>query len=421
LEATVSRTWQTLVGAALAAVISTCLPSAASAYGAEPDSSSMIVVKVGDGHTAEEITSGYPVVTDSVMLASHGIYLLRPTDPATLDDPNRAKKLAHEIAKSDAVDYAELNMAADLLDHGYHHWPFGGPTDAGTDPAAWTGQPAANTEGLAQAHTTSAGAGAIVAVLDTGVDPTHPALADRLLPGWDYIGDDSDPNEEPDGADEFTYGHGTAVAGVVALVAPQARILPYRVLDTNGHGTVFTVAAAIQDAITAGTNVINLSLGTPQKTESKLLKDTIKTAQQRGILIVAAAGNDADDQKNYPAAENDVMSVTALSNQQTVEPAPQDNLADFSDWGDWVDLAAPGQDITSPAPGGRFARWNGTSLATPFVAGQAALILGQNPDIKPNKLVEAITKTTKKVHKRKLHNGAIDIPASLDHARSHWK
>lgn len=88
---------------------------------------------------------------------------------------------------------------------------------------------------------------------------------------------------------------------------------------------------------------------------------------------------------------------------------------------DWVDLAAPGQDITSPAPGGRFARWNGTSLATPFVTGQAALILSQNPNIKPNKLVEAIAKTAKKVHKRKLRNGAIDIPASLDHARSHWK
>jgi subtilisin family serine protease len=421
----VSRTWQTL-GAALAVAISTCLPSGASAYGAEPDGSSMIVVKVGDGHTVEEITSDHPVVTDSVMLASHGIYLLRPTDPATLDDPKRAEKLANEIAKSDAVDYAEPNIAADLLDHGYHHWPFGGPTDAGTDPAVWTGQPAANAAGLAQAHATSAGAGAVVAVLDTGVDLTHPALADRLLPGRDFIDDDNDPNEQADGSDESSYGHGTAVAGVVALVAPQARILPYRVLDTHGHGTVFVVAAAIEDAIAAGANVINLSLGTPQKTESKLLKDTIKTAQQRGVLIVAAAGNDADDRKNYPAADKDVMSVAALGNQElgnqeTAEPAPQDNLADFSDWGGWVDVAAPGQDITSPAPGGRFARWNGTSLATPFVAGQAALILGQNPDIKPKKLVEAIDKTAKKVHKRKLHSGAIDIPASLTHARGHWK
>jgi subtilisin family serine protease len=381
----------------------------------------MIVVKVGDGHTVEEVTSGHPVVTDSVMLASHGIYLLRPTDPATLGDPKRAEKLADEIAKSDAVDYAEPNIAADLLDNGYHHWPFGGPTDAGTDPAVWTGQPAANAAGLAEAHAASAGAGAVVAVLDTGVDLTHPALAGRLLPGWDFVDDDGDPNEEPGGSDESSYGHGTAVAGVVALVAPQARILPYRVLDTDGHGTVFVVAAAIQDAIVAGANVINLSLGTAQKTESKLLKDTIKAARQRGVLIVAAAGNDADDRKNYPAADKDVMSVAALGNQEAVEPAAQENLADFSDWGGWVDVAAPGQDITSPAPGGRFARWNGTSLATPFVAGQAALILGQNPNIKPNKLVEAITKTTKKVHKRKLHNGAINIPASLNHARSHWK
>lgn len=311
------------------------------------------------------------------------------------------------MAHGGRVDYAEPNIAADLLDHGYHHWPFGGPTDAETDPAVWTGQPAANTAGLAQAHTASTGAGALVAVLDTGVDLTHPALADRLLPGWDFVDDDGDPNEEADGSNESTYGHGTAVAGVVALVAPQARILPYRVLDTDGHGTVFVVAAAIQDAIAAGANVINLSLGTPQKTKSKLLKDTIKTAQQQGILITAAG--------------NDVISVAALSNQETAEPATQQNLADFSDWGGWVDVAAPGQDITSPAPGGRFAHWNGTSLATPFVAGQAALILGQNPDINPKKLVEAIAKTARKVHKRKLHNGAIDIPASLTHARGHWK
>src|SRR5207248_7691126 len=138
-------------------------------------------------------------------------------------------------AKSDAVVYAEADEPADLADTRFHAWPDGDPDDAGTDPSVWSAQPAAATLALTDVHELSTGAGTTVAVLDTGVDPAHPALAGRLGPGWDYVDDDAQPQDVATGADgngngitDEAYGHGTFVSGVLALVAPQARILPYR-------------------------------------------------------------------------------------------------------------------------------------------------------------------------------------------------
>lgn len=386
-----------------------------------PHTPAEVVVKVdlAGGHTISDVAAAFPIQIDSAILASRGIYLVRSTDPRYQDDPKHTQQLADLIDRSSAVVYAEPNYETGLADTQFHGWPDGSPSDAGTDPAVWSDQPAATELQLDAVHARNRGAGTVIAVLDTGVDPTHPALAGRLLPGWDYVGDDADPTEVADRVDDNgngildeAYGHGTFVGGLVALVAPDARILPERVLDSDGYTNVFVVAQAILDAADAGANVINLSLGTPDRLQSQLLNEAITTVQRRGVVVVAAAGNDANGAPHYPAALKDVLSVSALS-------AGTSMLANFADWGRWVDVAAPGQHIAGPVPGGGYAWWAGTSMAAPFAAGQIALLHSSAPALGEHELVDAVNHTTTAMEPSRLAFGAVDIPASLDYAERH--
>lgn len=252
------------------------------------------------------------------------------------------------------------------------------------------------------------GVGVRVAVLDTGVDGAHPALAGRLLPGRDFVDGDDDPSEAGSVADAG-YGHGTHVAGLIALTAPGAKIMPLRVLDARGAGTAWALAAALLHAVDPdgnaatddGAHVINLSLGSRKRTR---LMETIavlsscadpapndpaqdfsdpgynddrsRCANSRGVVVVAAAGNDGSDRiREYPAAESayGLLSVAATQAGNT--------LADFSNRGGWISLAAPGQGLTSAVPGGQYATWSGTSMAAPLVAGTVALVRSARPTL----------------------------------------
>ncbi len=250
------------------------------------------------------------------------------------------------------------------------------------------------------AHTASLGLGTTIAVLDTGIDLNHPSFAGRLVPGYDFVDGDAIPQEEGVFGVNPGFGHGTHVAGLALLVAPQANVMPIRVLDPNGVGNIWVLAEALQYAADPdgdpktpdGVDVINLSLATRRQTdllrfileeigcsEKDDLIDSGSTAQcavpgQRGIVVVAGSGNRAIDIPEYPAAEplNAIISV-AGTNQTDV-------LASFSNYGSWISVAAPGQSILSTVPGGAFGTWSGTSMSTPLAAGAAALILSQNPD-----------------------------------------
>ena len=211
----------------------------------------------------------------------------------------------------------------------------------------------------------------VVAVLDTGVDATHPDLAGRVLPGYDFV------NNDANAADDN--GHGTFVAGVAAAntnngigiagVAWTARILPVKVLNAAGLGTDSEVAAGIAWAADHGATVINLSLAGAG--DDPVLHAAVQYAVGKGIPVVAAAGNTGDTTAQYPAAYPEAIAVGATD--------LQGGLAAFSTHGDWVDLAAPGVAITSTYPGGRYATGSGTSFAAPIVSGGIVLVRAAHP------------------------------------------
>jgi thermitase len=166
-------------------------------------------------------------------------------------------------------------------------------------------------------------------------------------------------------------GHGTHVSGIVDLVAPSAKIMPLRVLDSEGQGDFFTVAKAIVYAQSNNANVINLSLGSSSR--SAMLQQVIKDAIEKGVLVAAAAGNSNSSLPHYPAAGNGTVgSADGLVAVTSVDRYLKKSA--FANYGTWVDIAAPGDGIRSTFPVNLYANWSGTSMATPFVSGQAALI-----------------------------------------------
>ncbi|MCA9728759.1 MAG: S8 family serine peptidase, partial [Candidatus Eisenbacteria bacterium] len=228
--------------------------------------------------------------------------------------------------------------------------------------------------GLDLAHAVSRGAGITVAVVDGGVDPNHEALVGHLASdGWDFVDEDGDPTETANGIDDDGdslidegFGHGTMVAGIVALVAPEATILPIRILDDEGRTTAFRVCKAIRYADDHGAKVINLSLGVPQRVDA--IGFQLEEVGQSRALAVAGAGNEnRSSPAYYPAADERAIMVAALDSM--------DVKAGFSDWGSKVELCAPGTGIRSAFPDGGWALGSGCSFATPFVSGAAALYL----------------------------------------------
>ena len=240
-----------------------------------------------------------------------------------------------------------------------------------------TEQPAAQAIGLDGAHRVSGGDGVLVAVIDTGIDPSHPLFTGRLVAGWDYVDYDNDPTDVPNGIDDDgdgqvdeAWGHGTHVAGIVALTAPGSRIMPVRVLNADGRGDIAAVAAGINWAISHGARVINLSLGMLQT--SVCIEHMLQVADQAGVVVVCSAGNSGMELPHeYPASSAHALAVAA--SDAGASPAPFTSFATF------VAISAPGVSVRSAYPGNAWRLWSGTSMSAPFVSGASALLLAKHP------------------------------------------
>jgi subtilisin family serine protease len=323
--------------------------------------------------TIEDINVAYGSTTLDELPGGMGVYLLGlPADSNTLETVER-------MAADPRLLFAEPNYVAqapeeDPKGDGRMKARAISSTDGSSE------QYAASALNLSCAADLSLGQDTTVAVLDTGAQLDHPALKANFegVKRYDFVDDDRNPSDRPVGFDadgnglkDEMVGHGTHVAGIVDLVAPSTKIMPLRVLNTEGYGNTFTIAKAISFAKGEGADVLNLSLGSQSR--SRLLQDVIEDATKNGVVVAAAAGNSNTARPHYPAAAGGGMSsadgLVAVTSVDRYE-----KKADFANYGIWVDIAAPGKEIRSAFPTSLYANWSGTSMATPFVSGQAALI-----------------------------------------------
>lgn len=289
------------------------------------------------------------------------------------------------LSKDSIVQYAERNYYAHTTanpndtDFG-KEWGFLNTGGAVVDPKtnkSYTGTANADAH-IVDAWSVTKGTGINVGVVDTGIDTTHPELADKIIETTVFATSTID-----DG-----FGHGTHIAGVIAAdtnntqgiagSCPDCRLYIAKSLDDNGNGDLAGIAQGITWAADKGAKVINISAGGSSNPQA--LTDAVKYAQGKGVLVVAASGNANTSKQFYPAAISGVMSVASTDNS--------DKMSSFSNHGSWVQIAAPGFAIYSTLPHSRdpnlrklypnitriYGSLSGTSMASPFVSGVAALV-----------------------------------------------
>ncbi|OEF99816.1 hypothetical protein BHF71_01170 [Vulcanibacillus modesticaldus] len=235
-------------------------------------------------------------------------------------------------------------------------------------------------EGIFETDTTSANE-IIIAILDTGIDLTHPDLKDNIVEGINLLNKDEPPQDDN--------GHGTNLAGIIAAIsnngigisgmANNTKIMPIKVLDHKGEGDPFFVGLGIRYAVDNGAKVILLSLG--ESSYTPLMKEAVDYAESKGVLVIAASGNEGN-RLNYPSAFSNVISVGAVDST--------DNYANYSNYGQQLDVVAPGEGIFTTKLGGGYTSNSGTSMAAPQVAGLAALILQKYPELTPREVADII-------------------------------
>jgi subtilisin family serine protease len=320
-----------------------------------------------------------------------------------------------------------------------------------TVPSNYTTQTATGIIRLSDARTATRLTGSgVVAIIDTGADPDHPALAGVLVPGYDFIRDvagfselaDLDPTMAAqlqqsttsilDAQNTLTlngsavailnqsttsildqsttsildsslaeFGHGTMVAGIVHLVAPTAKIMPLKAFNANGSSNLSDIIRAIYYATDHGANIISMSFSLGQPSPS--LQAAVQYALNKNVILVASSGNDGLKTQVFPASYGGVQGIGSSTSSDT--------RSSFSNYGSGVvTFAAPGEAVITTFPGGNYAAGWGTSFSAPMLAGSAALVLQVRPSAKPGDVVNALSKT-KQIND--MGYGRIDLYLSL--------
>lgn len=224
-----------------------------------------------------------------------------------------------------------------------------------------------------------------IAIIDSGVDPAQPDLMGKLLPGYNFVNNNTDTHD--------LLGHGTSVAGSasaqtnnaigVAGVSWNSTIMPFVVLDSSNYATYANIASAIVRAVDSGAKVINISIA--GSSSSYTLENAVDYAWNHGVLVFAAAANYNLSTPYYPAACTHAIAVAATDSA--------DRKASFSNYGDWITLAAPGVSIVTTNNGGGYSSKSGTSFSSPIAAGVAALIWSVNPQLSNQQVYDILVST----------------------------
>ena len=291
--------------------------------------------------------------------------------------------------------------------------------DAPNDPM-WSQQWNMHSLGIQQAWDETKGSGAIVAVIDTGITQVPDLQKTKFVKGYDFVNDREEAQDDN--------GHGTHVAGTIAQstnngygvagIAYEASLMPLKVLSAGGGGTVADIAEAIRFAADNNADVINMSLGGGG--ESAVMKEAIEYAHKKGVVVIAAAGNANRNAAEYPCRYPYVMAVAALD--ASGQKAP------YSNFGAGVNISAPGgstetgeaggilQNTVNPQTGeSMFAAFQGTSMASPHVAGVAALIKATGTE-NPDEVMAVLTQSARKVEGDELNHygaGKLDAAAAV--------
>jgi len=279
--------------------------------------------------------------------------------------------------------------------------------------SAYGNQPASTVVRAAEARRSfGAGGRAVVAVIDTGVDGDHPALQGSIVPGYDYTRNEGGWASETadvsqstaavlDGPPFAAFGHGTMVAGIVHMVAPQAMIMSLKTFRSDGSGYLSDIVRAIYRAADSA-RIINMSFSTPDY--SAELDRALQFAASKDVISVSSAGNDGRSMLVYPAALSTTLGIASTDYA--------DRRSSFSNYGqDLVSLAAPGETITSTFPYRAYAAGSGTSFSAPFVSGAAALLVDVRVGLSLQEAGKALSKA--KPINSDLGAGRLDIYRAL--------
>jgi subtilisin family serine protease/putative cell wall-binding protein len=318
-----------------------------------------IIVKLKEGYMPDWKDYGLSVDQNELALSKRGIYVVNAAEGADV------MAIARQLTALPGVEYAQPDYVYEV--------------DLGTNDEYYLKQWGLEEINAIKAWGINPGSPKVtVAVLDTGVDAHHPDLEGRVLEGYDFVNNDISPSDDN--------GHGTMVAGVIAAVVGngigiagadrRCNILPVKVADSEGYFYSTDIISGIYYAIDKGANIINMSFGGAPAGDTSIA-DALAEAGQKGIVLVAAAGND-DASVAFPASYAPVIAVGASDKYS--------NIAYFSNYGSLLDIAAPGVGIYTTYSDGKeraYASADGTSVAAPFVSAAAALLLAEDPSLTP--------------------------------------